>query len=210
MNAIRPPATAASTASCRTPTRKPIADVIITLSGKATAETKTAADGKGAFSVADDGDYTVTIDASVAKEHGLKANSATVTIRKSQLRQAARSRPIRPGWRFHRQRHVRHIRIVRLGKRHSATARSTAPATQAVRRKRDDVSHRSFAGGTRVGVHAERAWKDVERRRETYVALTVKSGFFGELKRGGRLSSIDSSYCANDCKETLQMHVNNT
>ena len=59
------------------------ADVTITLSGKATAETKTAADGKWAFSVADDGDYTVTIDASVAKEHGLKASSATVTIRKA-------------------------------------------------------------------------------------------------------------------------------
>lgn len=63
--------------------KKPIADVTITLSGKATAETKTAADGKWAFSVADDGDYTVTIDASVAKEHGLKASSATVTIKKA-------------------------------------------------------------------------------------------------------------------------------
>jgi len=63
--------------------KKPIADVTITLSGKATAETKTAADGKWAFSVADDGDYAVTIDASVAKEHGLKASSATVTIRKA-------------------------------------------------------------------------------------------------------------------------------
>ena len=47
--------------------KKPIADVTITLSGKATAETKTAADGKWAFSVADDGDYAVTIDESVAK-----------------------------------------------------------------------------------------------------------------------------------------------
>lgn len=63
--------------------KKPIADVTITLSGKATAETKTAADGKWAFSVADDGDYTVTIDASVAQEHGLKASSATVTIKKA-------------------------------------------------------------------------------------------------------------------------------
>ena len=59
--------------------KKPIADVTITLSGKATAETKTAADGKWAFSVADDGDYTVTIDASVAKEHGLKASSAALS-----------------------------------------------------------------------------------------------------------------------------------
>lgn len=65
--------------------KKPIADVTITLSGKATAETKTAADGKWAFSVADDGDYTVTIDASVAKEHGLKASSATVTIKKARF-----------------------------------------------------------------------------------------------------------------------------
>lgn len=63
--------------------KKPIADVTITLSGKATAETKTTADGKWAFSVADDGDYTVTIDASVAKEHGLKTSSATVTIKKA-------------------------------------------------------------------------------------------------------------------------------
>lgn len=63
--------------------KKPIANVTITLSGKATAETKTAADGKWAFSVADDGDYTVTIDASVAKEHGLKTSSATVTIKKA-------------------------------------------------------------------------------------------------------------------------------
>lgn len=63
--------------------KKPIADVTIKLSGKETAETKTTADGKWAFSVADDGDYTVTIDDSVAKEHGLKANSATVTIKKA-------------------------------------------------------------------------------------------------------------------------------
>ena len=63
--------------------KKPIADVTVKLSGKETAETKTTADGKWAFSVADDGDYTVTIDDSVAKEHGLKASSATVTIKKA-------------------------------------------------------------------------------------------------------------------------------
>ena len=63
--------------------KKPIADVTIKLSGKETAETKTTADGKWAFSVADDGDYTVTIDDSVAQEHGLKASSATVTIKKA-------------------------------------------------------------------------------------------------------------------------------
>ena len=63
--------------------KHPIAGVTITLSGKESAETKTAADGKWAFSVADDGDYTVTIDAAVAKEHGLKSSSATVTIKKA-------------------------------------------------------------------------------------------------------------------------------
>lgn len=63
--------------------KKPIADVTVKLSGKETAETKTTADGKWAFSVVDDGDYTVTIDDSVAKEHGLKASSATVTIKKA-------------------------------------------------------------------------------------------------------------------------------
>ena len=98
--------------------KKPIADVTITLSGKATAETKTAADGKWAFSVADDGDYTVTIDASVAKEHGLKASSATVTIRKASFDKQRGVVRFDQAGRFRRQRHVRHIRIVRLGKRH--------------------------------------------------------------------------------------------
>lgn len=63
--------------------KQPIAGATVTLSGKGTAETTTAADGKWAFSVADDGDYTVTIDAAVAKEHGLKSSSATVTIKKA-------------------------------------------------------------------------------------------------------------------------------
>lgn len=63
--------------------KQPIAGATVKLSGKATAETTTAADGKWAFSVADDGDYTVTIDDAVAKEHGLKSSSATVTIKKA-------------------------------------------------------------------------------------------------------------------------------
>ena len=63
--------------------KQPIAGATVKLSGKATAETTTAADGKWAFSVADDGDYTVTIDDAVAKEHGLKASSVTVTIKKA-------------------------------------------------------------------------------------------------------------------------------
>lgn len=63
--------------------KQPIAGATVTLSGKESAETTTDADGKWAFSVADDGDYTVTIDDSVAKEHGLNASSATVTIKKA-------------------------------------------------------------------------------------------------------------------------------
>lgn len=76
--------------------KKPIADVTITLSGKATAETKTAADGKWAFSVADDGDYTVTIDASVAKEHGLKASSAALSDSTRRAIPPAAARPAHP------------------------------------------------------------------------------------------------------------------
>ena len=168
--------------------KKPIADVTITLSGKATAETKTAADGKWAFSVADDGDYTVTIDASVAKEHGLKASSATVTIRKasfdkqrdgddqeSQLRQAARRCPIRPGGRFRRQRHVRHVRI------------DGGHATQgAVRRKRDDRKCRTapFAGGTRVEYMRSVRGRCVERVVKHTSFTGEKVDFSGELKRG--------------------------
>ena len=63
--------------------KQPIAGATVTLSGKESARTTTDADGKWAFSVADDGDYTVTIDDSVVKEHGLKASSATVTIKKA-------------------------------------------------------------------------------------------------------------------------------
>ena len=60
-----------------------IAGATVTLSGKESAKTTTDADGKWAFSVADDGDYMVTIDDAVAKEHGLKASSVTVTIKKA-------------------------------------------------------------------------------------------------------------------------------
>ena len=56
--------------------KRPIAGATVTLSGKESAKTTTDADGKWAFSVADDGDYMVTIDDSVAKEYGLKASSA--------------------------------------------------------------------------------------------------------------------------------------
>ena len=57
--------------------KKAIAGIAVKLSGTEEAETTTDADGKWAFSVKDDGDYTVTIDESVAEEHGLKSSSAT-------------------------------------------------------------------------------------------------------------------------------------
>lgn len=63
--------------------KKAIADITVKLSGTEEAETTTDADGKWAFSVKDDGDYIVTIDESVAEEHGLKSSSATVTIKKA-------------------------------------------------------------------------------------------------------------------------------
>lgn len=63
--------------------KSPIAGATVTISGAETGMTATAADGTWAFSVADDGDYTVTIDATVASQHGLAASSATVTIKKS-------------------------------------------------------------------------------------------------------------------------------
>lgn len=63
--------------------KKAIADITVKLSGTEEAETTTDAHGKWAFSVKDDGDYTVTIDESVAEEHGLKSSSATVTIKKA-------------------------------------------------------------------------------------------------------------------------------
>ena len=60
--------------------KKAIAGITVKLSGTEEAETTTDADGKWAFSVKDDGDYT---DESVAEEHGLKSSSATVTIKKA-------------------------------------------------------------------------------------------------------------------------------
>ncbi|MGJ0646753.1 ABC transporter permease subunit [Bifidobacterium dentium] len=63
--------------------KKAIAGITVKLFGTEEAETTTDADGKWAFSVKDDGDYTVTIDESVAEEHGLKSSSATVTIKKA-------------------------------------------------------------------------------------------------------------------------------
>lgn len=61
----------------------PIAGATVTLSGQEGAETTTADDGTWAFSVEEDGDYTVTIDESVAEDYGLAASEVTVTVEKS-------------------------------------------------------------------------------------------------------------------------------
>ena len=63
--------------------QKPIAGVTITLSGKESGTTTTGADGTWAFSVGADGKYTVSLDQSVAKAHGLKGSSETVEINKA-------------------------------------------------------------------------------------------------------------------------------
>lgn len=63
--------------------KRPIADIGVTLSGAENAVTTTDASGKWAFSVRTDGKYTVTIDAGVAKDHGLSSSSATVDIDKA-------------------------------------------------------------------------------------------------------------------------------
>ncbi|KFJ03778.1 ABC transporter permease subunit [Bifidobacterium subtile] len=63
--------------------KQPIAGATVTLSGTESATTTTDDTGKWAFSVTADGKYTATIDAGVAKEHGLKANAETVEIKKS-------------------------------------------------------------------------------------------------------------------------------
>lgn len=121
--------------------KKPIADVTITLSGKATAETKTAADGKWAFSVADDGDYTVTIDASVAKEHGLKTSSATVTIRKAS---------------FDKQRGV--VRFDQAGDSAGSGTSGTSGSTAATQRKGRCDASEMIASVAPPLLRAERVW----------------------------------------------------
>ena len=63
--------------------RNPVVGATVTLSGKESATTTTDDTGKWAFSVTADGKYTATIDAGVAKDHGLKANAETVDIEKS-------------------------------------------------------------------------------------------------------------------------------
>lgn len=68
--------------------KKPIANVELKLSGQEEATTTTDAEGKWAFSVNADGKYTVTMDESVAKDHGLKAATAEVEIQKNSFDKA--------------------------------------------------------------------------------------------------------------------------
>lgn len=73
--------------------QRALSDVTVTLSGVESATTTTDATGKWAFSVTKDGSYTVSIDPSVASSHHLKANKATVNIKKgdfSKSRQVVR------------------------------------------------------------------------------------------------------------------------
>lgn len=63
--------------------KQPIAGATVTLSGKESATTTTAEDGTWAFSVESDGDYTVTIDKSVAEQYDLSASTMDVTIEKN-------------------------------------------------------------------------------------------------------------------------------
>lgn len=60
--------------------RNPIAGVTVTLDGAESATATTGADGKWAFAVESDGDYTVSIPADVASANGLAASSASVSI----------------------------------------------------------------------------------------------------------------------------------
>ena len=63
--------------------KKPIANVELKLSGQEEATTTTDAEGKWAFSVNADGKYTVTMDESVAKDHGLKPPPPKSKFRKT-------------------------------------------------------------------------------------------------------------------------------
>lgn len=78
--------------------QQPIAGATITLSGKESGTTTTGADGTWAFSVGADGKYTVSLDPSVAKQHGLKGSSETVEIAKASFdKQRAVVRFDKPG-----------------------------------------------------------------------------------------------------------------
>ncbi len=70
-----------------------LSGVVVTLSGVESAATTTDASGRWAFSVSKDGSYTVSIDPTVASAHDLKADKATVEIKKgdfSKSRQVVR------------------------------------------------------------------------------------------------------------------------
>ncbi|MEE8734458.1 MAG: carboxypeptidase regulatory-like domain-containing protein [Bifidobacterium crudilactis] len=70
--------------------KAPIAGVEVTLGGAESATATTDASGKWAFSVTADGEYTVSIPASVVQEHGLKADTATVDVKKGDFSKARR------------------------------------------------------------------------------------------------------------------------
>lgn len=95
--------------------KKPIANVELKLSGQEEATTTTDAEGKWAFSVNADGKYTVTMDESVAKDHGLKAATAEVEIQKKQFRQGSSGGSLRQARRdvIH-QRHIRFRFVVHV------------------------------------------------------------------------------------------------
>ncbi|OZG51441.1 branched-chain amino acid ABC transporter permease [Pseudoscardovia radai] len=62
------------------PSRNPIAGVTVTLDGAESATATTGPDGRWAFAVESDGDYTVSIPTDVASANGLAASSASVAI----------------------------------------------------------------------------------------------------------------------------------
>ena len=63
--------------------KNPIAEATVTLTGPEKATTTTDAKGLWAFSVKADGSYKVSIDASLASQHGLNSTTSTVEIKKS-------------------------------------------------------------------------------------------------------------------------------
>jgi branched-chain amino acid transport system permease protein len=68
--------------------KTPIANVEVTLGGSESATTTTGSDGKWAFSVTADGEYTVSIPSEVVQQHGLKAAKATVDVKKGDFSKA--------------------------------------------------------------------------------------------------------------------------
>lgn len=68
--------------------KQAIAGVQVTLGGEESATTTTDSSGKWAFSVTADGEYTVSLPSDVMKNHGLKSDKATVTVKKGDFSKA--------------------------------------------------------------------------------------------------------------------------